>query len=69
MDVTEVEVWVLVDADGDFEVSKDPDDLQAPAGQASRLVKITLKVPTPAAVELEAEIAAEPDSAELKVAG
>jgi hypothetical protein len=64
----EVELWVLVDENGDYEVSKDASDLQADAGLASRMVRVNLKVPTPAAVELEAEIADEPTTGELKVA-
>jgi hypothetical protein len=66
--MTEVELWVLVDENGDYEVSKDAADLQADAGLASRVVKVTLRVPTPEPVELEAEIAAEPSVGELKVA-
>lgn len=66
--MTEVELWVLVDENGDYEVSKEAGDLQAEAGLASRLMRITVKVPTPAAVELEAEIDEEPTTGELKVA-
>lgn len=64
----EAELWVLVDENGDWEVSKDVNELQAEAGLASRMVKVTIKVPTPQAVELEAEIAEEPSTGELKVA-
>ena len=49
--MTEVELWVMVDENGEYEVSKDVCDLQAEAGLASRLVKIVVMVPTPAAVD------------------
>ena len=64
----EVEAWVLVDEDGGYEIAKEADELQSPAGLASRLVKITLKVPTPAAVELSAVIAGEAAGGTLAVA-
>lgn len=67
--MTEVELWVMVDEDGEYEVSKDREDLQPTAGQASRLLRVAIKVPTPQPVELEAEIAEEPAAGELKVAG
>lgn len=66
--MTEVELWVLVDENGEYEVSKDASDLQAEAGLASRMVRITVKVPTPAAAELEAEVDEEPELGELKTA-
>ncbi|AMV30033.1 hypothetical protein VT84_36910 [Gemmata sp. SH-PL17] len=66
--MVEVEVWVMVDENGDYEVSKDADDLQPTAGLAARMVKITVNVPTPKAVELVATVAEEPATAELKVA-
>ncbi len=66
--MVEVELWVLVDENGEYEVSKDASDLQAEAGLAARMVRVTLKVPTPAAVELAAEIAPEPVAGELKAA-
>lgn len=62
----EVEVWVLVDENGEYEVSKEAGDLQPEAGLASRMVRVAIKVPCPQAVELEAEIAEEPNDAELK---
>lgn len=68
VEMVEVELWVLVDENGDYEVSKDASELQAGAGLASRMVKVKLNIPTPAAVELEAEIAEEPAAGELKVA-
>ncbi|MBP3959440.1 hypothetical protein J8F10_29705 [Gemmata sp. G18] len=67
-ELIQVEVWVLVDENGDYEVSKDADELQPAAGLASRMVKITVNVPTPKPVELVATVAAEPDAGELRVA-
>lgn len=64
--MTEIELWVMVDEEGDWEVSKDADELQPQAGLASRMVRVKLKVPTPKPVELEAEIAEEPTTGELK---
>ncbi|AMV29267.1 hypothetical protein VT84_33035 [Gemmata sp. SH-PL17] len=66
--MVEVEVWVLVDEQGEYVVSKDAGDLQADVGLASRMVKITVNVPMPKAVELVATVAEEPGAAELKVA-
>ncbi len=65
--MVEVEIWVMVDENGEYEVSKEPGDLQAEAGLASRMVKVCIKVPVPQAVELEAEIEPEASDAELKV--
>ncbi|MBP3954001.1 hypothetical protein J8F10_01645 [Gemmata sp. G18] len=67
-ELVEVEVWVLVDSNGDYEVSKDSEELQPAAGLSSRMVKVTINVPTPKPVELVATVAAEPDAGELKVA-
>jgi hypothetical protein len=67
-ELIEVEVWVMVDENGDYEVSKDADDLQPAAGLAARMVKVTVNVPTPKPVELVATVAAEPATGELKAA-
>jgi hypothetical protein len=66
--MVEIEVWVKVDEEGDWSVAKDRDDLDSTGELATRLVRVTLKVPLPAVVELEAEIAEEPEAGELKVA-
>lgn len=68
MEMVQVEVWVLVDEDGDYEVSKDASDLQPGAGLASRMVKVTLNVSKPRPVELQATVSEEPTTGELKVA-
>ncbi|AWM40285.1 hypothetical protein GobsT_12510 [Gemmata obscuriglobus] len=65
-ELVEVQVWVLVGEAGDYEVAKAADELQAAAGEATRLVKLVVKVPKPKAVELVATIADEPAGGELK---
>ena len=72
---TTVEVWVLVGEDGQYSAHTDADclrerfDEECPdAGLATRVVKITVNVPTPAAVELVATVAEEPAAGELKLA-
>jgi hypothetical protein len=65
--VLEIEVFVMIDENGGYDVSKDASDLQAEAGLASRMVRVTLKVPKPKPVELEAEIAAESEAATIAV--
>ncbi len=65
--MVEIEVWVKVDEEGDWSVAKDRVDLDNTGELATRLIRVCVKVPTPRAVELEAEIAEEPDDAELKV--
>jgi hypothetical protein len=76
-DLVEVEVWVMVDEEGQSVVCGDKDKLQErweeevgdfDPGTAKRLIRATIRVPMPCVVELEAEIAAEPGAAELKVA-
>lgn len=68
MEMVKCEMWLQVDEDGDWSVGPELGDLDVPVG-ASRLVKVTVNVPTPKTVELEATVAAEPSVAELKVAG
>ncbi len=68
METVEVELWVMVDESGEYEVAKDAADLQAEPGQASRLLKVKLAVPVPKPVELAATIAEEAEIGELKIA-
>jgi hypothetical protein len=77
MAVVEIELLVLVNEDGEWEIGVDDGDLKTRyeenvgelnAGAATRLVRVKLKVPTPRPVEVEAEIADQPDGVELKVA-
>lgn len=67
MDMTDVEVWVLVteDGGGGYEVAKEAGDLQPEPGVASRYIRLAVKVPTPKPVELVATVAAEPAAGEL----
>jgi hypothetical protein len=57
----DVEVFVLVDADGQSWVSNDADTLDEDneAVKPSRMFKLTLNVPVPSMVELSATIPAE----------
>ncbi len=55
----EIEVWVLVDSDGEYVVGKDQSDLGelyandiGESGAARRMIKLTVKVPVVAHVEL-----------------
>jgi len=77
VETCEVEVWVLVDADGAAVADCDPDHLkdeyEADHGEfdpakPTRLVKVTLTVPLPAAVELVGTIPEEVDGGSLRVA-
>ena len=75
-EMVNVEVWILIDETGDYvahvnqedlasawqEVIGDPPEL----GVATRVVKVTLTVPKPRAVELAATVAAEPDGGKLE---
>lgn len=72
---TVVEVWVWVDADGNYEVAGSADELKAKweenIGEVDaaprRLVRATLNVPTPKLVEVEATISEEPEGATVLV--
>lgn len=75
VETVDVEVWVMIGEDGQYTAHTDESalrerfDEECPdAGLVTRVVRITVKVPKPKPVELEATIAAEPDNAELKVA-
>jgi hypothetical protein len=72
-----LEVWILVDSDGDYVASHDADalngmyadelqELEEAAG--IRRIKVTLTVPLPTPIELTGEVAAEPVAGVLKVA-
>lgn len=77
METCEIEVWVLVDEDGNAVADCNPDHLkdeyEADVGElethvARRVVKITLTIPKPQAVSLACVIPAEVNAGELKVA-
>lgn len=61
-----IEVWVLIDADGNSWVSNDPDTLDEDheACNPTRVLKVTLDVPTPEHIELSAIVPAEAIPAE-----
>ncbi|HEY1187522.1 MAG TPA: hypothetical protein VGE74_07675 [Gemmata sp.] len=68
VELVECKVWVMVQEDGSYEVSTDPADLQAPNGEACRVVKLCVSVPKPQPVVLTATVAEEPEVPPLKVA-
>ena len=70
----EVEVWVVVDANGDYAVAKDAEsantafDEDIGRGEAcTRMVKITLTVPVPKPVELVGIVPEEANAGTLTV--
>ena len=72
-EMVKVEVWVMVGSDGQYSAHTDSDELlgrfddECDGGVlARRTIKVTLNVPVPVAVELEATVAAEPSTGELK---
>lgn len=60
----EVEAWVVVNADEESELHSTEDDANGHGlSGPCRIVKITIKVPVPKAVEVTVEVADEPDTA------
>lgn len=47
MELVEVEVWVLVDEEGDSQVAGEQGELSPPEGIASRMVRVVVRVPKP----------------------
>jgi hypothetical protein len=77
METVQVEVWVLIDADGEYVACEDGDTIherydEVIAGDRDttpmRRIKVTLTVPKPRTVELVGTVQAEPESGELRVA-
>lgn len=77
VEMCEIEVWVLVDENGDAVADVDPlhlkDEYEADIGElepqmARRVVRITVRIPKPRAVELVAVIGDEPQTAEVVLA-
>lgn len=77
VEMCEVEVWVLVDENGDAVADVNPehlrDEYEADVGDlepqmARRVVKITVRIPKPRPVELVAVIGDEPQTAEVVLA-
>lgn len=69
METTTVEVWVVVDIDGDSEVytSRDEADGHGLTGPV-RMVRMDVTVPLPKVVQVQVTVAAEPDTATVAVA-
>lgn len=75
MKTVEIEVWVCIDADGDYRASHDVDEARA-AYEADvqpllnsagfRMVKITLQVPTVPVTEMKGEVPALGEPVALK---
>lgn len=72
----EIEVWVIVNESGEYDVGTDCDNaaeryaenIGGETGAVGiRQVRVTLKVPLPKVIELNAEVTAE-ETAEIKVA-
>lgn len=70
-----VEVWVKLNEAGDYDCGCDPeqagerfeDSIGHEQDQGYRMVKLTVKVPLPKAIELTGEVAVEESEAGLKV--
>lgn len=75
VEMIEIEAWVCVDADGQWVVAGNTDDLHRryteDIGEDTQTPRRTfcvkIKVPRPAVVEVEIEVPAEPDVATAKV--
>jgi hypothetical protein len=70
----EVEVWVVVDQDGDYECAPSQSDAEerftdnvSEQPEGKRLVKLTVKVPLPTVIELAGEVTADESGAGLTV--
>ena len=67
-----VEVFVMVDEDGDYECGVDVDaaterfDDNVGGTGGRRLVRLTVKVPLPTVISLTGEVEADPEPGELK---
>lgn len=76
-EVVDVEAFIIIDADGHYEVASDLQKLQDLYVEnlnenevtATRLIKVTLKVPVPKVVELVAEVEEEAALGELVTTG
>jgi hypothetical protein len=74
MEPVQVDVWVVVDEDGNYVAHTDRDALEEryedevgrTSGGATRVLKLSVKVPLPKPVELSAEVGEEAAAGELK---
>jgi len=70
----EIEVWVMIDSDGDYAVAKTEDDacelFESDTGGsgARRLVKLTVKVPLPKPLEATGVVVEPDERAEIAAA-
>lgn len=71
----EIEVWVLVDSNGDYVAHEDSGELadaytdrvgELSAVDGTRLVKFTVKVPLPKPIEIRGEVAVSEEPGELQ---
>lgn len=75
MEMLDVEVWVMVDEDGNYAVHHDKDELEQryeeevgrTSGAATRVVRVALKVPCPRPVEVVANVAEESGAVAVSV--
>lgn len=76
VELVEVVAWVLVDEHGNWVVDADPDHVgerweeeigERCSSDATRLVKVTVKVPKPRAVEVAVTVPDLPDDAAVTV--
>jgi hypothetical protein len=73
MELLEVEVWVKVDEDGDYEVGCDEEECsdryreRVDNACGSRMVKMTVKVPAPRPIAVTVEIEDDETDEERKV--
>lgn len=75
--MAEIEVWIVVDENGDYTVGADLDSAAERYGEdvggdngslGIRHVKVTLKVPLPKPIELTGEVPAPPEGTSLTAA-
>ena len=71
--MTEVEVWVVVDDNGNVALGTDSDAAQEQAGENDlgmirRVVCVNIKLPTPEAIAVDVELPAESSECKVTVA-
>jgi hypothetical protein len=75
--MNEIEVFILINANGEYVLAKEQDDLEqayiddidgdGSGGMATRIIAVTLKVPTPEIITVNVEVPAEPTNATVVV--
>lgn len=74
VEMCEIEVWVVIDEDGDYACDVERDDAETRFDEnigfsnekATRRVKITVKVPLPKPIEVAGSVVVSEDAGELK---